>query len=182
MKHLWMAGLLLTGCAQSPGAPPASVAQTPAVAPADRPSGHVSSASAASAASGAPQDGLWEFSYPLGQGAMRTQQLHLRFEDDHRVTVSDLDPLPSDYPCRWDTQRTSFEGLPRRDLLGGSAISRDRLDMAIVSRTEMRGTLSVRANLRWIPLPATARLVSRNAEVRVKPGTILDTSAPERIE
>jgi hypothetical protein len=37
-------------------------------------------------------------------------------------------------------------------------------------------------NLRWLAIPVTARLVSQSAELKVQPGTIVDTDAPERID
>lgn len=180
-RLLGIVALLATGCAPPPVAPATALA----IAPVPELRDHVSSASApaeAIATSSAPQSGTWELSYAFGQGPMRTQRLQLRFEEDHRVTVEGGIPGAGDYPFRWDDQRTSFEGLPRRDMAGGSAVSRDRLALTVVSPIEMRGTLSLRANLRWYPIPVTARLVSQSADWRLAPGTIIDTDASERID
>jgi hypothetical protein len=182
MKRLWLMALLLSGCGQAPAvtAPPIAAM---AIAPVPDAASHVAAAPApALKVDGAPKSGLWELAYTFGRGPERTQQLHLTFDADHGVTVSDLFPGTGEYPFRWDAQHVTFEGLPRRDMAGGPGIGRDRLDLAVVSSTEMRGTLSFRVNLRWLAIPVTARLVSQSAELKVQPGTIVDTDAPERID
>ena len=69
----------------------------------------------------------------------------------------------------------------RQDFLNRSAVSRDRLELTVVSPTEMRGTLAMRVNFRWVPLPVTATYVGE-ARLAVTPGTLVDTTAPERFE
>jgi hypothetical protein len=186
-----MAAMLLTGCGQTVGAAVAPIDAAPTFAmgpatvngqPATPAAPDAPDAPLEARRPSSPQDGVWKLRYRLGDGPERHDELSLSFAPDGRVDlVGDMEAF-TDFPYQWNEGQVTFEGLPRRDLLGGSGVSRDRVAMTLESPTRMRGTISLRVNFRWIAVPATAEFVradDRSAAVAVTPGTITDTTEPE---
>lgn len=185
--------LVLAGCGQAPGtavgpATPGVTSPTFAIGPTASAERVTTMAAPQPAAESrmrrpaGPTPGVWQLSYRLGDGPERHDELGLAFEPDGRVDVVGDGEAFTDFPCRWNDHQVSFEGMPRRDLLGGSSISRDRVEMTVESATRMSGTVSLRVNYRWIAVPATAELVRAEATdgaIAVTPGTIVNTTEPE---
>jgi hypothetical protein len=175
MKRLLLIACLLSGCGQTPSAPAFDMgepARSAGVidAPADAPEA-------------GPQPGVWALSYSLA-GQARTEELPLHFLADGTVAVAGLPAVGvGEFPNEWDAEQATFEGRVRPDPLNRSAVSRDRLDLDVETPTAMRGTLAMRVNFRWIPLPVTARFVRPlEAGLAVTPGTIVDTTEAERFD
>jgi hypothetical protein len=179
LPSLGLSALLLVGCAQTPAAPTVPAGSF-TIAP---PATGAQSVLEATPGSG-PQTGLWELEWQPGQSAVRHDQLKLQFLADGSVEVDSPVEAFGDYPNQWSAEHVKFEGLPRRDFVNTSAVSRDRLDLAVESSTQMAGTLSIRVNNRWIPFPVTARLITadKRSALAVTPGTIVDTTAPEQFD
>jgi hypothetical protein len=188
MKRLLLIAGLLSGCGQTPAAPP-----TDAFAPA-RDAGAIENVVEAPAAEtrdgtyqhqpdAGPRPGVWALSYRLA-GETRTEELPLRFLADGTVAVAGLPAVGTDaFPNQWDADEATFEGRVRPDPLNRSAVSRDRLDLDVETPTAMHGTLAMRVNFRWIPLPVTARFVRPlEAVLSVTPGTIVDGAEAERFD
>jgi hypothetical protein len=185
--------VVLAGCGQAPGAAispvtPDGAAPTFAIGPtasAERMATATNAAPAAGAqlrGPAGPTPGVWKLCYTLGDGPERHDELGLNFVPDGHVDLVGDGEAFTDFPYHWNDRQVSFEGLPRRDLLGGSGISRDRVAMTVESPTRMRGTVSLRVNYRWIAFPATAELVRADdfsGAIAVTPGTIVDTTEPE---
>lgn len=185
--------VVLAGCGQAPGAAispvtPDGAAPTFAIGPtasAERIAAAMVAAPAPESqlrAPAGPTPGVWKLCYKLGDGPERHDELGLNFVPDGRVDLVGDGEAFTDFPFHWDDRQVSFEGLPRRDLLGGSGISRDRVAMTVESPTRMRGTISLRVNYRWIAIPVTAELVRADdfsGAIAVTPGTIVDTAEPE---
>jgi hypothetical protein len=107
-----------------------------------------------------PQAGDWDLAWCVGNAPARHETLRLTFEADGSVGSEGARMALAAYPNHWDAKRACFEGRARRDLLGGPGGSRDRLDLEVISAAEMRGTLSLRINHRWVAFPVTARLIA----------------------
>jgi hypothetical protein len=179
MKRLLLIACLLTGCGQNPSAP-ATFSAEPA-----RSAGVMAEPAAEPAVSheAGPRPGVWALSYQLA-GQERTEELPLRFLPDGSVAVEDLPAFASgEFPNQWDTAQAKFEGRVRPDPLNRSAVSRDRLDLAVETPTAMHGTLAMRVNFRWMPMPVTARFVRPlEAGLAVTPGTIVNGTKAERFD
>lgn len=172
MKRLLLIAGLLTGCGQTPSAPaPYTAEPVRGAEPVEAP------------LAAGPRPGVWALSYELA-GHARTEELPLHFHADGRVAVEGLPAFAADdFPNRWDAEQATFEGRVRPDPLNRSAVSRDRLDLDVETPTAMRGTLAMRVNFRWIPLPVTARYVRPlEAGLAVTPGTIVDSTKAERFD
>jgi hypothetical protein len=180
MKRLLLLAGLLTGCGQTPSAPPTFAAELhlgdeAAAAPIVEP--------VAEARETGPRPGVWVLNYAIA-GHARSEELPLRFLADGSVAVEGLPAFASDeFPNRWDAAEATFEGRVRPDPLNRSAVSRDRLTLEVESPTAMRGTLAMRVNFRWIALPVTARFARPlEAGLAVTPGTITNTTKAERFD
>lgn len=180
MKRLLLIAGLLSGCGQTPSAPPTFAAELhlgdeAAAAPAAQPAEETREIG--------PRPGVWVLNYTLA-GHARSEELPLRFLGDGSVSVEGLPAFATDaFPNRWDAAEATFEGRVRPDPLNRSAVSRDRLELTVETPTAMRGTLAMRVNFRWIALPVTAHFARPlEAGLAVTPGTITNTTKAERFD
>lgn len=127
--------------------------------------------SEAPAPAAGPSSGRWMFHSQWGASATHDEELSLTFAPDGTVLVDAMPVPPSPTsPNSWTASRAQFEGLARADLINRTGgYGRDRLDLVVDSPTRMHGTLSIRVNGRWIPLPVTAERLGPAAKLPASP-------------